>query len=571
MGRSIAASLDLREISDRVVAQCAARFKDFLCAPLLYDEARAEMVAYAAAGRGAHIVPAAERTPRGRGLIGQAALTRQTQFANDTAAHPHFIPLPGLNVHAAVAIPILREDKLLGVLVVSRDQPNAFHGDDVLLLETLAAQLAPAIENAALFRDLSASYDHTLDALAAALDARDKETEGHSRRVVTFTLALTQRLSVSAADLATIRRGALLHDIGKIGVPDAILLKPGPLTDEERAVMRRHPEWGERILTGIPFLTGAAEVVSAHQERWDGAGYPRGLKGEAIPFGARIFAVADTFDAVTSDRPYRAARPYAIACAEIEAGRGTQFDPRVVEAFQAIPAEDWARLRVEALVSSSSATPLPLWAEPTAPPALPPEIVALNRLITAISGSLDLNEVLREAAHTAVDTLGAAASGLFLYDAQSDNLTLSAGYGLPAALTTHFARFPVTGFHNEAVVREARVRLHGSPAEVPEFVELGLPILQPDWGAYLCVPLAAKGEVTGVMGLFSRRPQGFSERDVALYRAIGEQIGLAIANARLHESVQLLAITDGLTGAYNRHYLDELLTKELLRCARYPH
>ncbi|MBI3764273.1 MAG: diguanylate cyclase, partial [Chloroflexi bacterium] len=255
---------------------------------------------------------------------------------------------------------------------------GAFRPDDVLLLETLAAQLAPAVENAQLFRDLGASYDHTLDALAAALDARDKETEGHSRRVVAFTLALARRMNLPEEELATIQRGAILHDIGKIGVPDAILLKPGPLTDEERAIMRNHPEWGRRILSGIPFLAGAAEIVRAHQERWDGAGYPQGRKGEAIPLGARIFAVADTFDAITSDRPYRAGRSYAVARAEIEAGRGTQFDPRFVDAFRQIPEDEWSRLRAEAISTPIAAGPLPLWAEP---PAASPELEELHRLI----------------------------------------------------------------------------------------------------------------------------------------------------------------------------------------------
>ncbi|MBI3958580.1 MAG: HD domain-containing protein [Chloroflexi bacterium] len=249
---------------------------------------------------------------------------------------------------------------MLGVLGVSSDQPGLFGTDDILLLETLASQLAPAIENARLFRDLGAAYDHTLDALVAALDARDKETEGHSRRVVLFTLALARRMGIPENELAVLRRGALLHDIGKIGVPDAILLKPGPLTDEERAIMRNHPEWGRRILAGIPFLEGAAEIVCAHQERWDGAGYPLGLAGSAIPLGARIFAVADTLDAITSDRPYRAGQPYSFARQEILAGSGTQFDPAVVDAFLQISEGEWMRLRAETLdLSSSNARPRP--------------------------------------------------------------------------------------------------------------------------------------------------------------------------------------------------------------------
>ena len=481
LGRDIAATLDLRAISTHVVTHIAEHFNSFLCGLLLYDETSEELVTYSAAGHGAKRIAIGERIPLGRGFIGQAALTRRTQLANDAAAQPDFVPLTGLDIRAEVTIPILREEKLLGVLAVSSDHVNAFHRDDVLLLETLAAQLAPAVENASLFRNLSASYDHTLDALAAALDARDKETEGHSRRVVAYTLAIARRMNLSQQELDTIRRGALLHDIGKIGVPDAILLKAGSLTEEERAVMRRHPEWGQRILSGIPFLEAAAEIVCAHQERGDGGGYPRQLKDEVIPLGARIFAVADTFDAITSDRPYRAGRSYAIARAEIEAGRGMQFDPHAADIFLQIPEAELAHLRAEALASPHASQPLPFWVEPPKTfTASSPELEVLNRLIAAVGGSFNLNEILREATHTIVETLGAAACGLFLYEPETDMLTLAAEYGLPESLTDRFGRFPVADFHNEVVVREACWRLHHDIGEVPAFVELGLSALQPE-------------------------------------------------------------------------------------------
>ncbi|MBI3761320.1 MAG: diguanylate cyclase, partial [Chloroflexi bacterium] len=472
-----------------------------------------------------------------------------------------------IGVRALLAVPMLIDDRAIGALVLDSFSVREFSADEIRVAQAIANQTAVALERARLFADLRDSYDRTLDALAAALDARDKETEGHSRRVVAYTLALAGRINVPEDELVTIRRGALLHDIGKIGVPDTILLKPGPLTDEERAIMRRHPEWGQRILSGIRFLEDAVQIVCAHQERWDGAGYPRGLAGEAIPLGARIFAVADTFDAITSDRPYRAARPYAVARAEIEAGSGAQFDPRAVEAFREIPEEEWARLRAESL----AAPVVPLPPRPEFASASPPELEAINRLIAAVSGSLQLDEILREAAGTTVEMLGAAACGLFLHDAETDSLSLAADYGLPESLKTRFSHFPVAGFHNEAVVREACARLHPDVSDVPAFVEIGLPASHPEWGAYLCVPLTAKGEVMGVMGCFSRRPRAFEAHDVTLYQAIGEQIGLAIGNARLHQSVQQLAITDGLTGAFNRRYLDEFLAKELQRCARYRH
>ena len=181
------------------------------------------------------------------------------------------------------------------------------------------------------------TYDATLAALSSALDVRDTETEGHARRVVRYMELIAAELAVPAADHPTLRRGALLHDIGKIGVPDHILRKPGPLTDLEWETMRTHPDLGARIIANVPFLTEVAEIIRAHHERWDGGGYPAGLAGEGIPLGARIFAVADSFDAMTSDRPYRRGRPLDEALAEIERCAGTQFDPAVVAAFLRVP------------------------------------------------------------------------------------------------------------------------------------------------------------------------------------------------------------------------------------------
>jgi len=182
-------------------------------------------------------------------------------------------------------------------------------------------------------REIEAAYTSTLYALVAALDAREHETSDHSQRVVRYTLAIAEQMGVPAAERPDIARGALLHDIGKIGVPDAILLKPGKLLPHEWEEMRRHPEIGHTILRSIPFLEVSSRIVLAHQERWDGQGYPNRLAGEDIPLGARIFAIADTLDAITSDRPYRRGSPIEKARAEIRRHSGTQFDPRCAEAF----------------------------------------------------------------------------------------------------------------------------------------------------------------------------------------------------------------------------------------------
>ena len=193
--------------------------------------------------------------------------------------------------------------------------------------------------------DLERSYDITLEALGDALDLKDSETEGHSKRVTAFTIAIARAMGLAAERIRIIARGAFLHDIGKMAIPDAILRKPGPLTEEERAIMREHCYRGYQMLRKIPFLTEASEIVYAHQEKYDGTGYPRGLKGDDIPLGARIFAVADTLDAITSDRPYRAAQSIGAARAEILLFEGRQFDPSVVRVFTEMPDSIWEDLR----------------------------------------------------------------------------------------------------------------------------------------------------------------------------------------------------------------------------------
>ena len=207
------------------------------------------------------------------------------------------------------------------------------------LVEERTGQLKGALEQ------LEQSYDDTLEALGGALDLKDAETEGHCRRVTAFTIAIAKAMRVPPQLLPQIARAAFLHDIGKMAIPDQILRKPGPLTPEEREIMRTHCEIGYNMVTRIPFLREAAEIVLSHQEYFDGTGYPRSLKGEQIPLGARIFAVADALDAMISDRPYRKALPITHAREEIERCSGSQFDPDVVHVFLAMPDTLWNELR----------------------------------------------------------------------------------------------------------------------------------------------------------------------------------------------------------------------------------
>ncbi len=239
-----------------------------------------------------------------------------------------------------LGIPLITKGKVNGVLELFHRSPLQPYPEWINFLETLAGQAAIAIDNATLFENLQRSnfelqlaYDATIEGWSRALDLRDKETEGHTQRVTETTLLMARAMSIPEEQLIHIRRGGLLHDIGKMGVADSILLKPGPLTEDEQMVMRQHPKLAYNWLAPIAFLHQALIIPYCHHEKWDGTGYPRGLKGEQIPLAARIFTVADVWDALTNDRPYRPAWSNEEALRYIRDHSGTYFDPQVVEVF----------------------------------------------------------------------------------------------------------------------------------------------------------------------------------------------------------------------------------------------
>ena len=276
---------------------------------------------------------------KGQGLSGWAVQHQQVVRTGDLKNDPRYMEtFPG--PQSGLYVPIKIAQQVIGVISIESEQPNAFSESDERLTITLAAQAAIAINNAQLFDDLQRSntgltlaYDATIEGWSRAMDLRDRETEGHTLRVTDMTLALARTMHISESQMTNIRRGALLHDIGKMGIPDSILLKPGELTDKEWRIMRKHPQFAYEMLTPIAYLKTALDIPYGHHEKWDGTGYPRGLKGEQIPLAARIFAVVDVWDALTSDRPYRPAWTKEQALEYIKIQSGSHFDPQIVAAF----------------------------------------------------------------------------------------------------------------------------------------------------------------------------------------------------------------------------------------------
>lgn len=242
--------------------------------------------------------------------------------------------IEGLVLRDTLVLPLKPRDKLLGVIQVANKRGNAtFRPEDLDLLKILGSQVAFVIQNADLFQNLQRAYIDTLSALTSAIDAKDSYTRGHSERVTDLSIKLATSLGVAKEEVEKIKLGGLLHDIGKIGIPEGILNKPGRLNDEEFEIIKSHPEMGVKIMGRVEFLESIVPIILSHHERYDGRGYPQALKGEAIPLLARIVSVVDTYDAMTTDRPYRKAMTTEEALQEIEKCAGSQFDPDVARHF----------------------------------------------------------------------------------------------------------------------------------------------------------------------------------------------------------------------------------------------
>ena len=347
---AISSSLDLRLTLNILLDQVMTQLGVDAAAVLLF-KSHLQTLEYAA-GRGfrgkgiEHL-----RLRLGEGYAGRAALERRTiGLPNLAEEEPDFSrgsSLDGEAFQAYYGVPLIVKGQVEGVLEIFHRTRLTPDPEWLEFLEALAGQAAIAIDSAQLFDDLQHSnlqltlaYDATIEGWSRALDLRDKETEGHTLRVTEMTLQLARGMGTfTEEELVHVRRGALLHDIGKMGIPDGILLKPGPLTDEEWVIMRKHPAYAYELLSPVLYLRPALEIPYCHHEKWDGTGYPRGLRGEQIPPAARMFAVVDVWDALRSDRPYRGGWPEAKVREHIQSLTGTHFDPQAVEVFLRAPGE----------------------------------------------------------------------------------------------------------------------------------------------------------------------------------------------------------------------------------------
>ncbi|MCK9486609.1 MAG: HD domain-containing protein [Dehalococcoidia bacterium] len=283
----------------------------------------------------------------GEGLAGRVAATGRTVYVADLLEEHSLLGedlIAEEGFRSYHGIPLVAKGATKGVLELFRHTPFVPNADWTDFVHAIATQAAIALDNAQLFDDmqranlaLEEAYNSTLEGWARTLELRDHETGGHSERVVALSREIGREAGFDASELADLKRGALLHDLGKVAIPDAVLLKPGPLNEEEWTIMRKHPEYGYRLLSGIPYLSEAVKVTYSHHERWDGTGYPDGLRGEHIPALARAFSLADVYDALRSERPYKQPWARTDVIAYIKDQSGLLFDPEMVEAFKRLP------------------------------------------------------------------------------------------------------------------------------------------------------------------------------------------------------------------------------------------
>ncbi|MEO0127464.1 MAG: HD domain-containing phosphohydrolase [candidate division WOR-3 bacterium] len=335
ISQEISSILDLELLLQHIVRHLKETLNYERAAVALIDQRTKQLVIRAAEKPYSKKIQSRLRLNLGQGITGYVAQTGKPYIANDVSKNHHYY-IFDKKTKSEIAVPLKIGEKIIGVINIESYKKNAFSEKDLELLILVANQASIAIQNSELYSSLKQSYLDSIKTLVSAIEAKDPYTSGHSERVRKYALKIARKLKLPPEEIEELDYAGYLHDIGKIGISDSVLTKPSPLTEEEYEIVKEHPKIGHNILKHARHLSGACEIIKYEHERYDGNGYPNGLKRNEIPIGARIIAVADAYDAMTTDRPYRKALSKNEAIKRLKEGSGTQFDPKVVRAFLSI-------------------------------------------------------------------------------------------------------------------------------------------------------------------------------------------------------------------------------------------
>jgi diguanylate cyclase (GGDEF)-like protein/putative nucleotidyltransferase with HDIG domain len=466
---------------------------------------------------------------------------------------------------SAIHVPLRIRGTIVGVLSVQSYRPAAYDVEDVAILQSFGNLIASSFENAEHHTRLRELYLASVRALAAAVDARDPYTRSHSNRVAALARIIAVEMRLSPDEIRRVQLSALLHDIGKIGIPDAILNKPAALTPEEWVIMKTHAPLGASILGAVEPLADLVPIVRAHHERFDGAGYPDGLAGDAVPLAAYIVSAADAYEVIVSKRAYKAAQSIDFAVSELRRCRGAQFHPDVVDAFIRVIERD--RRDGSVYLSKVGATELQDLEDVPGPGSLVErmaehshaharQLAILQRLASEISAVLDLDELASRLLHIICDAMGYESGFLTTLDDEG-------------ALTIRAAVGPSVAFVGQTLPAGTGISWwvmeHGRLQNVAD-VHADTRFVGPaDIRSSLVVPLRIGDETVGIIGIESARPAAFSADDEMLITATSHQVAAAVRVARLHRAAKSAAATDALTGLPNRRAFFDKLADGLAR------
>lgn len=509
-----------------------------------------------------------ERYPLATGPTSQVVVTGETYVVRsqeDPAQRRGMTFGEATRVSASAAhVPLKSRGRLIGVLSSQSYASDAFDDEDIVVLQSLANLVATAFENAEHMQQMRELYLASVKALAAAVDARDPYTRSHSARVAALARTVAEELRLGPDELRRVQLGALLHDIGKIGIPDAILNKPGPLSADEWVLMRTHPAVGASILAAVEPLRDLVPIVRTHHERYDGNGYPEHLAGDEIPIESHIVAAADAFEVIVSRRAYKQAQTVEFACAELLRCRATQFHPDVVDAFLRVIERDRQQganyLRRVAGIEHEEIENVPgpggvLEQFAATAHAHGRQLAILQRLASEISAVLDIDELAGRLLRIVCESMGYDSGFLLTLDDRHTGLVVRAAVGPSEPYVGQVLPF---GTSISWWVVE-----HGLPQLVVDVQKDERYYGPPDINTVLCVPLQLGDERVGVLGIESRRAQAFGRDDQELLTAVSHQVAAALRVARLHQQAKHAAATDPLTSLPNRRTFFEQLRREL--------